>query len=107
VVDKLVWQYGLPQTFRVDNGQEFISTTLDTWPSPHGVKLEPARASVHRAPATQLARRRDAEGLRATRLAAACRPRRGLPPPSVRARRENGLTIAGAESLHTTLLPSK
>jgi putative transposase len=40
VLDKLVWQYGLPETFRIDNGPEFISTTLDAWASQHGVKLE-------------------------------------------------------------------
>jgi putative transposase len=40
VLDKLVWQYGLPTALRVDNGPEFISTALDAWASAHGVKLD-------------------------------------------------------------------
>ena len=40
VLDKLVWLYGLPESLRVDNGPEFISTTLDAWASKHGVKLD-------------------------------------------------------------------
>jgi putative transposase len=40
VLDKLVWQYGLPESLRVDNGPEFISMALDNWTRQHGVKLE-------------------------------------------------------------------
>lgn len=40
VLDKLVWQYGLPEALRVDNGPEFISTALDRWAFQHGVKLD-------------------------------------------------------------------
>jgi len=40
VLDKIVWQYGLPTALRVDNGPEFISTALDTWAAAHGVKLD-------------------------------------------------------------------
>ena len=40
VLDKLVWLYGLPESFRVDNGPEFISVTLETWADAHGVKLD-------------------------------------------------------------------
>jgi putative transposase len=40
VLDKLVWEYGLPASFRVDNGPEFISMALDAWASQHGVKLD-------------------------------------------------------------------
>ncbi len=40
VLDKLVWQYGLPESCRVDNGPEFISSTLDVWSGQHGVKLD-------------------------------------------------------------------
>jgi len=40
VLDKLVWLHGLPQSLRVDNGPEFISTTLETWATQHGVKLD-------------------------------------------------------------------
>lgn len=40
VLDKLVWQYGLPTALRVDNGPEFISMALDAWASAHGVKLD-------------------------------------------------------------------
>lgn len=40
VLDKLVWLYGLPESLRVDNGPEFVSTTLDAWASTHGVKLD-------------------------------------------------------------------
>jgi putative transposase len=39
VLDKLVWQYGLPETLRIDNGPEFISTALDRWAFRHGVAL--------------------------------------------------------------------
>lgn len=38
-LDELVWQYGLPETLRVDNGPEFISCTLDRWAFQHGVEL--------------------------------------------------------------------
>lgn len=40
VLDKLVWLYGLPETFRVDNGPEFISVALENWADTHGVKLD-------------------------------------------------------------------
>ena len=40
VLDKLVWQYGLPESLRVDNGPEFISTALDRWAFKHGVKID-------------------------------------------------------------------
>jgi putative transposase len=40
VLDKLVWQYGLPEALRVDNGPEFISMALDNWTRQHGVKLD-------------------------------------------------------------------
>jgi len=40
VLDKLVWQYGLPESLRVDNGPEFISTAMDRWAFQHGVKLD-------------------------------------------------------------------
>jgi putative transposase len=40
VLDKLVWQYGLPEALRVDNGPEFISTAMDRWAFQHGVKLD-------------------------------------------------------------------
>jgi len=40
VLDKLVWQHGLPESLRVDNGPEFISMILDAWASKHGVKLD-------------------------------------------------------------------
>lgn len=39
-LDKLIWQYGLPETLRVDNGPEFISMALDRWAFLHGVKLD-------------------------------------------------------------------
>jgi putative transposase len=39
-LDRLVWQYGLPETLRVDNGPEFISTALDRWAFKHGVKID-------------------------------------------------------------------
>jgi putative transposase len=39
VLDRLVWQYGLPFALRVDNGPEFISTALDRWAFQHGVAL--------------------------------------------------------------------
>lgn len=40
VLDKLTWEYGLPETLRVDNGPEFISTALDRWAFHHGVKID-------------------------------------------------------------------
>jgi putative transposase len=40
VLDRLVWDYGLPATLRVDNGPEFISTALDRWAFKHGVKID-------------------------------------------------------------------
>ena len=40
VLDKLIWEYGLPESLRVDNGPEFISKALDLWASQHGVKLD-------------------------------------------------------------------
>lgn len=40
LLDKLVWQHGLPTALRVDNGPEFISTTLEKWATAHGVKLD-------------------------------------------------------------------
>jgi putative transposase len=40
VLDRLVWEYGLPETLRVDNGPEFISTALDRWAFKHGVKID-------------------------------------------------------------------
>jgi putative transposase len=40
VLDRLIWQYGLPESLRVDNGPEFISTALDRWAFQHGVKLD-------------------------------------------------------------------
>lgn len=40
VLDRLVWEHGLPGSLRVDNGPEFISTTLDEWATKHGVKLD-------------------------------------------------------------------
>jgi putative transposase len=40
VLDKLVWQYGLPETLRIDNGPEFISNNLDVWAAAHGVTLD-------------------------------------------------------------------
>ncbi len=40
VLDKLVWQHGLPESLRVDNGPEFISMTLHDWAAKHGVKLD-------------------------------------------------------------------
>ncbi len=40
VLDKLVWLYGLPASFRIDNGPEFISVALETWAGQHGVKLD-------------------------------------------------------------------
>ena len=39
VLDRLVWLYGLPEALRVDNGPEFISTTLDRWAFQHGVAV--------------------------------------------------------------------
>ena len=39
VLDRLVWQYGLPEALRIDNGPEFISSTLDRWAFQHGVAL--------------------------------------------------------------------
>lgn len=40
VLDRLVWEYGLPASLRIDNGPEFISMKLDAWASRHGVKLD-------------------------------------------------------------------
>lgn len=40
VLNTLIWEYGLPETLRVDNGPEFISKALDLWASQHGVKLD-------------------------------------------------------------------
>ena len=40
VLDTLIWQYGLPETLRVDNGPEFISMAMDRWAFQHGVKLD-------------------------------------------------------------------
>jgi putative transposase len=40
VLDRLVWEHGLPESLRVDNGPEFISTALDRWAFQHGVKLD-------------------------------------------------------------------
>ena len=40
VLDKLVWEYGLPTALRIDNGPEFISNALDAWAAAHGVKLD-------------------------------------------------------------------
>lgn len=40
VLDKLVWLYGLPESFRIDNGPEFISMTLQSWSDAHSVKLD-------------------------------------------------------------------
>jgi putative transposase len=40
VLDRLVWEYGLPESLRVDNGPEFISTALDRWAFQHGVALD-------------------------------------------------------------------
>jgi putative transposase len=39
VLDRLVWEHGLPESLRVDNGPEFISTALDRWAFAHGVAL--------------------------------------------------------------------
>ena len=40
VLDKVIWEYGLPESIRVDNGPEFISKALDLWASQHSVKLD-------------------------------------------------------------------
>lgn len=40
VLDKLVWEHGLPESLRVDNGPEFISSTLEAWATQHGVKID-------------------------------------------------------------------
>jgi len=40
VLDALIWQYGLPEALRIDNGPEFISMALDRWAFRHGVKLD-------------------------------------------------------------------
>jgi putative transposase len=40
VLDTLVWRHGLPESLRVDNGPEFISTALDRWAFQHGVRLD-------------------------------------------------------------------
>ncbi len=37
VLDRLIWEYVLPEALRVDNGPEFISTALDRWAFAHGV----------------------------------------------------------------------
>ncbi len=39
VLDRVVWTSGLPGTITVDNGPEFISSTLDRWAARHGVTL--------------------------------------------------------------------
>ena len=39
VLDRLVWEYGLPESLRIDNGPEFISTAMDRWAFAHGVQL--------------------------------------------------------------------
>jgi putative transposase len=39
VLDRLVWEYGVPEALRVDNGPEFISTALDRWAFQHGAAL--------------------------------------------------------------------
>jgi putative transposase len=38
-LDGLVWQHGLPESLRVDNGPEFISMALDRWAFQHGVAI--------------------------------------------------------------------
>jgi putative transposase len=40
VLDRLLWSYGLPESFRVDNGPEFVSMALDDWAAQHGVKRD-------------------------------------------------------------------
>lgn len=40
VLDRLVWEHGLPESLRVDNGPEFISVILEEWATKHGVKLD-------------------------------------------------------------------
>ncbi len=40
VLDALVWRHGLPESLRVDNGPEFISTAMDRWGFQHGVRLD-------------------------------------------------------------------
>lgn len=40
VLDKLIWEYGVPESIRVDNGPEFISKAVDLWAAQHGVKLD-------------------------------------------------------------------
>jgi putative transposase len=40
VLDRLVWELGLPESLRVDNGPEFISMTLDRWAFQHGIVLD-------------------------------------------------------------------
>lgn len=40
VLDKLLWMFGLPESLRVDNGPEFISSTMEAWAAKHGVKLD-------------------------------------------------------------------
>ena len=40
VLDTLVWMSGLPESLRVDNGPEFISTVMEAWADQHGVKLD-------------------------------------------------------------------
>lgn len=39
VLDALCQRYGTPETLRIDNGPEFISSTLDRWAYEHGVAL--------------------------------------------------------------------
>lgn len=39
VLDRLVWEYGLPESLRVDNGPEFISSAMDRWAFAHGVEM--------------------------------------------------------------------
>ena len=40
VLDRLIWERGLPESLRVDNGPEFISTTLDRWAYRYAVALQ-------------------------------------------------------------------
>jgi len=40
VLDKLLWKHGLPESLRVDNGPEFISSAMEAWATQHGVKLD-------------------------------------------------------------------
>ena len=43
VLERVTAERGKPQTIRVDNGPEFISTSLDLWAYFHGVKLDFSR----------------------------------------------------------------